>query len=93
MFFRIQNLTNNPLQMSDGRMLPPFGADKAIVKVAEIGKREKDYEKRGWVATFEEKEDVPTEVPPVVEPPIIPASAVESLTNSKAENLAGGRRK
>ena len=63
--FRITNISNNPLPLSDGTRIAPGDSRK----VETVEKREKDYEKRNWLSIFEEevKESKPAE-PTAVKP-------------------------
>lgn len=49
--FEVTNLSNNPLQLSDGKLITP-GATK---KLKQINDRDKNFQKRGWLQIIEEK--------------------------------------
>ena len=55
--FVVRNLSNNPLPLSDGKMLA-FGRDR---KLDAVGDAERKYEARGWLSIIEEKEQPKTE--------------------------------
>lgn len=57
--FEVTNLSNNPLQLSDGKLITP-GATK---KLKQINDRDRDFQERGWLQILEEKpaEKTPTD--------------------------------
>jgi hypothetical protein len=56
--FEVTNMSNNPLQLSDGKSLAP-GASR---KLKTVGDRERNYGSRGWLTIIEEeKEPKPAE--------------------------------
>lgn len=55
MSFQIMNVSQNPLLLSDGKMLAPVGADGSRRVLDTIDKTDKDFEKRGWITIFEEQ--------------------------------------
>ncbi len=57
--FIVSNVSNNPLQLSDGTML---AAGKQR-KLENVEKHDKDYQTRGWLAIIEEKEET-ADAPP-----------------------------
>jgi len=52
----VTNQTNNPLLMSDGKMLPS-GASR---KLKSLGDREMNYKSRGWLNVIEEVKEEKT---------------------------------
>ncbi|HQU86356.1 MAG TPA: hypothetical protein PKY59_24720 [Pyrinomonadaceae bacterium] len=49
--FEVTNLSNNPLQLSDGKIITP-GATK---KLKQINDRDQEFQRRGWLQVIEEK--------------------------------------
>lgn len=56
--FIVSNVSHNPLLLSDGTML---AAGKQR-KLENVGQRDKNYQRNGWLAIIEEKEE-PAAVP------------------------------
>lgn len=60
--FKITNISNNPLPLTNGRIAP---GETESVKA--VGERERSYEKRGWLRVIEvqkESKPVPPPAPP-----------------------------
>lgn len=49
--FEVTNLSNNPLQLSDGKFITP-GQSK---KLKQINDRDRDFQERGWLQILENK--------------------------------------
>lgn len=56
MSFEVINNSNNALQLSDGKILAPVGADGSKRELQEVSSRDKNFEKRGWISIIEKEE-------------------------------------
>lgn len=65
--FIVTNISNNPLPLTDGKGLAP--GDRR--KLETVEKLEKNYESRGWLSIYEEKE----ESKPAEHAPVKPAAS------------------
>lgn len=73
MSFKLTNASNNPLTLSDGKILPVY----ANRTVEEITDRERKYQKHGWLQI--EKVEAPKEAPKAAADEIVevPKTAAE----------------
>jgi hypothetical protein len=83
--FKIKNLSNNPLSLTVGRIVP-----SGTVQRESVGDKERKYERRGWLRIFDETpaKEPASEPAPTPEPtpePVINENSAEEEPPAEAD--------